>query len=206
MQLAYDARLPAATDLAREWLVAYPSKDSWRNAVAIYRNMNRPDVEGTLALMRLLRTAGALTAASDYSVYVAALSEQFNYIEAQTALDQAIAANSGDSQLKTIAAGLQSRERPTVADLTQAAKTAQSGNALLRVGDRFYGLGEYAKAVAIYRQAATKGADGNVTNLHIGMALAAAGDKAGATTAFNAVSGTYAAPAKYWLLYLQGRS
>jgi len=206
VQLAYDARLPAAADLSRDWLAAYPSKDSWRNSVAIYRNLHKPDTEGTLALMRLLRAAGALNAASDMAIYVSALSDQYNYIEAQTALDQAIAANAGDAQLKNLAASLQSKDRPTAADLAQAAKSASSGNALLRVGDRYYGLGEYAKAAEIYRQVAAKGVDGNVANLHLGMALAAAGDKAGATTAFNAVTGAHAGAAKYWLLYLQGRS
>ena len=36
-----------------------------------------------------------------------------------------------------------------------------------------------------------------------GTALAAAGDKAGATAAFNAVSGPRKGIAQYWLLYLQ---
>ena len=77
---------------------------------------------------------------------------------------------------------------------------------MLRIGDRFYGLGEYAKAVELYRQAMGKpGVDNNIANLHIGMALAASGDKAGATQAFNAVTGPRAGAAKYWLMFLQSR-
>jgi hypothetical protein len=46
------------------------------------------------------------------------------------------------------------------------------------------------------------GVDPNVANLHLGMALARAGDKAGATAALNAVTGPRADIAKFWLLYL----
>jgi hypothetical protein len=76
--------------------------------------------------------------------------------------------------------------------------------ALVRIGDRYYAMGRYAKAVDAYRQALGKsGVDANVANLHIGMALARSGDKAGATAAFNAVTGPRADLAKYWLMYLQ---
>jgi Flp pilus assembly protein TadD len=75
---------------------------------------------------------------------------------------------------------------------------------LLRIGDRYYGMGNYAKAAEVYRDVMTKpGADKEVANLHLGMALARAGDKAGATAALNAVTGPRAGIAKYWLLYVQ---
>jgi hypothetical protein len=44
-----------------------------------------------------------------------------------------------------------------------------------------------------------------LANLHIGMALARAGDKAGATTALNAVTGPRADVAKFWLTYVNQR-
>jgi Flp pilus assembly protein TadD len=76
--------------------------------------------------------------------------------------------------------------------------------ALLRIGDRYYGTGQYAKAVELYRQAMGKpGVDSSVANMHLGMALARSGDKAGATAAFNAVSGNLSGIAKYWLIYVQ---
>ena len=75
--------------------------------------------------------------------------------------------------------------------------------ALLRIGDRYYAMGDYAKAAELYRMALGKpGVDAEVANLHIGMALARAGDKAGATAALNAVSGPRAEIAKFWLAYL----
>jgi hypothetical protein len=50
------------------------------------------------------------------------------------------------------------------------------------------------------------GVDAAVANLHIGMALTRAGDKAGATAAFNAVTGPRADIAKFWLTYLNQKA
>ena len=74
-------------------------------------------------------------------------------------------------------------------------------------GDAYLGYGEYAKAAELYRAALTKsGVDTNLANLRLGIALARSGDKAGATAAFNAVTGPRADIAKYWLLYLSTRA
>ena len=75
---------------------------------------------------------------------------------------------------------------------------------LLRIGDRYYGMGNYSKAAEIYRQVLAKpDADKELANLHLGFALARAGDKAGATAALNAVTGPRSDIAKYWLVYVQ---
>ena len=78
---------------------------------------------------------------------------------------------------------------------------------LMRIGDRYLAMGDQAKALELYRLALTKpGVDAAVINLHIGMALAKAGDKSGATAAFNAVTGPRADIAKFWLTYLNQKS
>jgi hypothetical protein len=46
------------------------------------------------------------------------------------------------------------------------------------------------------------GVDKNQAQLELGIALAGAGDKAGARAAFVAVGGTRTEVAKYWLTYL----
>ena len=74
---------------------------------------------------------------------------------------------------------------------------------MIAVGNRFYGIGNYARSADLYRSAASAGGDANLANLHLGMALARAGDKAGATTALKAVGGNYAGIASYWLMYVQ---
>lgn len=208
--VAYGANLPAAVDLGRQWVAAYPSQLSWKDSIAVYRNMRKPDVEGTLDLLRLVRAAGGLTAPADYSLYASAAAEQLNFNEAQAVIDQGLAARHFDANsaiLRDTIVALKGKPKATAADLATATKTATSGMALLRIGDRYYGMGDYAQAAGLYRQAMGKsGVDSSVANLHLGMALAQSGDKAGATAALNAVTGQYADIAKFWLLYVQSKA
>lgn len=208
--VAYDANSPSAVELSREWVTAYPSPDSWRNSIAIYRNLNRPDVEGTLDLLRLMQATGSMTQGADYTLFARAAAEQNNYNEAQAVLDAGIAAkvvNPADPNVRDLVAGLKAKPKATAADLAAATKAAVNGTALLRIGDRYYAMGDYTKAVELYRMAMGKpGVDAAVANLHIGMALARAGDKAGAKTALNAVTGPRADIAKYWLTYVNQRA
>ena len=133
-----------------------------------------------------------------------------NFNEAQAALDAGVAAKLIDpskSEYSDLVGGLKSKPKATKADLAEATKTAQSGMALLRIGDRYASMGDYAKAVELYKMSMGKpGVDAGVANLHIGMALARAGDKAGATTALNAVTGPRADIAKFWLTYLNTKA
>lgn len=197
-------------DLSRQWVAYYPSPDSWRNSIAIYRNVNHPDIEGTLDLLRLMQATGAMSQGDDYTLYARAAAEQNNFNEAQSVLDAGIAAkavNPSDPNVKDLVTGLRAKAKATQADLATATKSAVNGMALLRIGDRYYAMGNYAKAVELYRMAMGKpGVDTAVGNLHIGMALARAGDKAGATTALNSVTGPRADIAKYWLAYVNQRA
>jgi tetratricopeptide (TPR) repeat protein len=206
VQIAYEAQTAAAIDAGRQWVAAYPSPNSWHNAIAIYRNLTKPDVEGTLGLLRLMQATNALEGAADYSLFASAAADQSNFNEAKTVIDQGIAARQVDPAsplFRDIVAGLKTKPIATEADLSAALKMAPNPTAQIRIGDRFYGLGNYAKAAEVYRAAMGKpGVDPNVANLHLGMALARAGDKAGATAALNAVTGPRADIAKFWLLYL----
>jgi tetratricopeptide (TPR) repeat protein len=174
--------------------------------VAVYRNQAHPDEEATLDLLRLMQAAGALTSPGDYSLFLEAAADQANYNEAQAVVDAGIAAkiiNPTDARFRGDIAALKSKPMATAADLETATKTATSGMALLRIGDRYYGMGNYAKAADLDRQAKARGVDSSLADLHLGMALARAGDKAGATSAFNAVTGPLAEVAKFWLIYVQ---
>jgi tetratricopeptide (TPR) repeat protein len=208
--VAYDANSPAAVELSRQWVAAYPGPDSWRNSIAIYRNLNHPDIEGTLDLLRLMQATGSMSQSDDYTLFARAAAEQNNFNEAQAVLDAGITAkavNPSDPNVKDLVTGLKAKPKATAADLATATKSAVNGMALLRIGDRYYGMGDYAKAAELYRMAMGKpGVDAAVANLHIGMALARAGDKAGATTALNAVTGPRAEIAKYWLTYVNQRA
>jgi len=207
VQLAYDSHSPDAIEAARQWVAAYPSANSWHNAVAIYRNLNHPDTEGTLDLLRLLQATNALSTSGDYALFTEASAEQQSFNEAQSVIDAGIAAHVVDpsnAQFREMMGILKNKSKATPADLQAAVKMSPTPTNLVRIGDRYYAMGDYSQAADIYRQVLTKsGADKDVANLHLGMALARGGDKAGATAALNAVGGSRADIAKLWLLYVQ---
>ena len=204
--IAYDSKLPNSVEIGKQWVAAYPNATSWRNALAVYQNVNKPGVEEVLNLLRLMRATGALSNPADFSLYATAAADQGNYVEAQAVIDEGLsrqAINANDRLIKEIIDGLKAKPKATAADLAVAAKDAKTGTAYLRVGDRYYGMGDYAKAVELYRQAEGQaGVDANLVNMHLGMALARSGDKAGAAAAFKKVSGSNAQIAQYWTIYL----
>ncbi|HJP69658.1 MAG TPA: tetratricopeptide repeat protein, partial [Sphingomicrobium sp.] len=133
-----------------------------------------------------------------------------NWNEAQAVLEAGEAAhvvNPAAPDMRDIIAAVRAKPKATAADLAAATKAAVNGTALLHIGDRYFAMGDYAKAVQLYRMALGKpGVDTAVANLHIGMALARQGDKAGAITALNSVSGPRADIAKYWLIYVNQKA
>ena len=204
--VAYDAQSPMAVELARQWVIAYPSAGSWSDTIAIYTNLTHPDVEGRLDLYRLLMATGSLNSGGEYAQYARAAAEQNNFNEAQMAFDAGVAKkliNPSSAEYSDLVQGLKAKAKATEADLETASKQAANGNILVRIGDRYVAMGNHAKAVETYKAALAKpGTDTAVANLHLGMALTKAGDKAGATAALNAVTGPRADIAKFWLTYL----
>ena len=202
---AYEAKSPTSIALAQEWIAAYPTASSWSDAIAIYRNFNLGDQEATLDLLRLKLAMGTLSA-KDYTDLAAAATDQLIFDEAQRVVDAGIAAKQIDPSSaagRDLIGVLKVKPKPTAADLGDAMKIAVNGKALMRIGDNYAALGDYAHAVEAYKLAMAKpDGDASLANLHIGMALARSGDKAGASAAFNAVRGARAPIAKYWLIYL----
>jgi len=206
---AYKAKLPAAVDLSRKWVAAYPTPKNWSDAINIYRSLNTVDDATTLDLLRLSRAAGALSSEADYDRYAYAALMKGYPGEALTVLNEGIKAGTVDANKSPFKEELEQAKQKSAgeeASLAASAKTALGGataKAATATGDLHYGYGQYAKAAEIYQAALKKsGADASLINLHLGMALARAGDKAGATAALNAVTGARAEIAKYWLAYV----
>ena len=211
--LAYEAQMPVAVELGRQWVAAYPSPLSWRDSLRIFRKIAKPDEEATLDTLRLARATGALDGDADFHVYAFTASNGAAVGEARAVVDEAIAAKKIDPNkplFKDIIATLKANRSMTREALPELAKNAQAGTAArlaVRTADAYYGYGDYAQAAELYRAALTKsGADANRVNLHLGMSLARAGDKAGATAALNAVSGPLSELAKFWLVYVGTRT
>jgi tetratricopeptide (TPR) repeat protein len=204
LQIAWKGKLPQALQISRDWLAAYPSSDTWMNALAVYQNLQQLDESQTLDLLRLKRATNSLTP-SDYFNYGDIATRRGFSGEAKAVLDEGFASNAvkrsdpSFSQLYTLAS---QKSQGDKASLPAAPQASMSAHETMADGDAWYGYGEYAKAVDFYRAALGKtGADANLVNLHIGMALARSGDKAGSAEALNKVTGPMAELAKYWLVY-----
>lgn len=206
--LAYDMRSPAAVDIAREWIAAYPSTASWRDGLRIYRDISGAKGPQLADTMRLARAANALSGESDYFALANALVSEGALVEAKSVLAEAAKAPGVDvskQSFKGLAA--QTAKAPAAAALDASAKAALAGGdaaAIIDAGDALYGAGSYAEAAKLYRAAVTK--DANLANLRLGMALARAGDKPGAEAALNAVTGPNQSLARFWLLWLSTRN
>ncbi len=210
LQIAYAARNPDSIALAREVMTAYPNAENWRNALVVYRDSVRADDTANLDTLRLMRASKALTKTEYYSLATAANQAGLPG-EAKAVLDEAVASNVGktsDESYRYIMGSVSAKvgeDRAALAGLEGRASSAPTGRLAYRTADAYLGYGEYGKAAALYRTALSRGGadvDRNLVNLHLGIALALSGDKAGATTAFQAVTGPRAALAAFWMDWL----
>lgn len=207
--LAFNNKLPGAAQVAREWAKAYPSANSWRAAILTFEptsGLTGPDL---LDLYRLQRAAGAFKGEADYYRYVDQLNLRGFPGEAKAVLDEAFAAKALDRNkpmwrdLYASVSGKVAADKASLAASEKTALAAPAARQAIVTGDAFLGYGDYAKAANLYRAALGKsGVDKDLANLRLGVALARAGDKAGATTAFQAVQGQRAGIAQLWLAWL----
>lgn len=207
--IAVKAELPTALEASRQWVAAYPAPASWRDALLIYRQQSKLEGQAALDVLRLARAAGALRGDADYGLYM------------YEALDGGTPGEAKSLWLEAVAAGAIDPAKPPFAELDRAIRMAAAGESVnlakktaaalagaasgpvVAVADSHFGRGDYARAAELYRQALTRsGADSDLVNLHLGMALARSGDKAGATAALNAVGGARSELARYWLVFV----
>lgn len=209
ISLAYKNKLGVTPELSRQWVAAYSTSSNWSDAIRMYRNLTNTDETATLDLFRLTRAAKAMKDDGDYDRYAYLALTKGYPGEAKIVLEEGAAAGLVDlnkSPFKEEMAQAKAKSAGEQAGLAAAATrglAAPTAKVALSTGDLLYGYGEYAKAADLYRAALKKtGADANLINLHLGMALARSGDKAGATAALNAVTGPRAEIAKYWLTFV----
>jgi tetratricopeptide (TPR) repeat protein len=208
LQVAYKAKLPQAMEISRQWLAAYPTTETWTNALAVYQNLQPLDDAQTLDLLRLKHATKSL-APADYFNYGDLAVRQGYSGEAKAILDEGFAANlikrtdPSFSQLYTLAS---QKSQGDKAGLATAPSPSASATSLTGTGDAWLGYGDFAKAAEFYRASLAKGGDANRNNLHLGMALAQQGDKAGAAAALAKVTGPTAELAKFWQVYANGKA
>ena len=208
--LAYEAKLPNVVAIGRDWVAAYPTAQSWTDALRLYRNIAKPDDATLLDTLRLARLTNSLSSESEFHGYAYTAMDAYALHEAKSVIEEGIAANKIDPKkplIKEIDAAIASKianvSREGLATSAKEALAESNARFALRIADAHYGLGEFTRAAELYKAALGKsGADANLINLRLGMALARGGDKAGATAAFNLVSGPRSELARFWLVYL----
>jgi Tfp pilus assembly protein PilF len=213
LKLSYDNKLNAqAIRFSRELVAAYPTKENWRDALLIYRDDGNLDPAGRLDLLRLMRASKSLAGERDWYDYADAVNNAGFPGEAKAVLDEGVSMRMIDpkkqafADLMRVATARLAADRASLSADAARALASGTGTAVLKMGDAYYGYGDYAKAAEFYRAAMTKGGvDAGTAQLRLGMALAQAGDRAGAEAAFHAVTGAKADLAGYWLAWLAQR-
>lgn len=192
-------------------LAAYPTAENWRDGLQLHQSLVPLDETGELDRLRLMRATGALHGERAYRYMAEVLLQRGFSGEAKAVLDEGVAKNQVNRSEPTFAALI--RQANTKADanrgtLASAERGLTTARQFQGIADANYGFGNYTKAAELYRRAlAAGGGDPSLLNLRLGMALAQAGDKAGAQTAFNSVTtGPRADLARYWLLWTNGRA
>ncbi|HMJ93443.1 MAG TPA: tetratricopeptide repeat protein [Allosphingosinicella sp.] len=214
LQSAFSARNPSAVALSGEVYTAYPTAENWRNSLIVFRDSVRTDEAANTDVLRLMRASKALGARAEYYDLASSLSDAGLPGEAKAVLEEGQRATvtppirTTDQQYVRIMSIVGSRlaeDRASLAGLEGRAASAATGRLAYRTADAYLGYGDYAKAIALYRVAQTKGGadvDAELVKLHLGMALAMSGDKAGAETALKSVTGKRAGVAQMWLNWL----
>lgn len=217
LKLAFDGRSnpalrEASQKLSRDLVTAYPTQENWRDSVLIFRDTNNLDAAADLDVLRFMRASGSLAGERDWYDLADGLVKAGNYAEAKAVLDDGAAKRMLDSKkpyftdLSRLINARMAGDRASLNGEESKAMAASTGANALKIGDAFYGYGEHGKAITLYRAALTKGGvDSNLVNTRLAMALLASGDRAGAETAFRALTGPRQNLGAFWLAWLARR-
>ena len=199
--------------LSSALLAAYPTSENWGVLLSAYRQETANNADVALDLRRLMFAAGAFSRDADYIEFADRLLRAGLLGEARAVLDQGVSRGllrSGDATVQALSSSINSRlsgDRASLDSSRTRALAASGGREARIAADNFLGYGRHADAAGLYRAALQKGGENaDMLNLRLGIALALAGQRAEAETAFRAVTGTRAQLANYWLMWLAGRA
>lgn len=195
---SYQAKLkPETLAWLKKWVSAYPTSKNWRDTivlVGIQQNSLVPmDETQKIDLFRLMRATKSLADQTDYLQYADSVNRRGLPSEAQAVVKEGVASGkipASNSMAKTLLTETATAIRgdSPIATIEKRAGAAANGKLAASTGDVYLGQDNYAKAATMYRLALTKGGvAADDVNLHLGIALARSGDKAGAAAAFGAI-------------------
>lgn len=204
---------PQTVGWIKRYVVAYPTSKNWRDGIVTYGMTQSSavtlDKPQKVDLYRLMRSAKALADQYDYENYAQWTYDMGLPYETKAVLEEGkangkIPANSSSANDLLRVANQAIATEGSLSGVEAKAKAGANGRIAANTGDAYLGMGNWAKAIELYKVALEKGGvDADTVNTRMGIALAGAGDKAAAKAAFALVK---TAPrsdiAGLWTLYL----
>jgi tetratricopeptide (TPR) repeat protein len=194
---------------AAKWAEAYPSPESWSDAITAYRYKKLSNTEENLEVLRFMKASGALTKFRDYKEYAEEANKKNNFGEIVDVLEDGRlkgvieASNPIVSELLVPNKGKITGDRASLPTSPGSVRGSGSASVMMNYGDIWFGYEDYAKATVFYEAGMAKsGADMDRGNIGVGTVKAFAGDLAGAKAAFDKVNGTRAPLAKLWKAWI----
>lgn len=189
---------PQTVTWMQKYLTAYPTQKNWRDVIVTYglagNSVMRPDDAQRIDLFRLMRQTKSLADQNDYVEYALLAQKRGLPGEAQAVLREGTANGripAGNTEAKATAteAAASIRAEGSLDPLAKRANAAADGKLAASTADAYMGADQFPQAIALYRTALQKGGvNADEVNTRLGIALARSGDKAGAKTAFGAVT------------------
>lgn len=209
--VAYNAKMgPEAITFSTLLVQEYPSNFNWLASAQMVRTFGGLDPQATLDLFRLMDRSGALDndaqyVANEYKEYIETADPRKNPGEVSSLIKRAIAKGKLDTsdtwvnESRANADGRIAADKASLPGLIKEAKSAANGRTALIAGDVALNYGENAQAVEMYRLALDKGgADADLAQTRLGIALYDTNDLAGANEAFAKVNGSRQNVARLW--------
>jgi tetratricopeptide (TPR) repeat protein len=211
MALAYRQKNTAlATQINNELVRLYPSKDNFKNAIALYRSRANLSGDSELDLLRLLFASGGMSNANEYLSLARYLQDAGLPGEVKTVIESGVRSGvlkpASAQQVLATATTRIAEDRASLPGVEAKARKAATGSLALSTGHAYAGYGDYNKAVELYSLALQKGGvDANLVNTRLGIAYALSGRRVEAEAAFKAVTGARAELAGLWMTWLAQR-
>lgn len=181
-------------------LALYPKKEYW--SIVLGRIQSNPGFSQRLALdvLRLKRETKTLETAEDYVEMTQLALQDGQAAEARAVIDEGFARGvlgkgpeaERQKRLQALAVQRATEAPKALAEAEAEAAKDKDGNALVRVGMGYSGLGQHDKAVALIQQGIARGGlkRPQDATLHLGIAQMRASQKPRAVQTLRGVSGT----------------
>jgi len=211
-QAALDANMvPDAIKWLSRRAAAYPTVATWHDLLSIYHDRHpQLNAQSQLDLYRLMKATKSFKLSGEINEYAEiALEKRGLPGEAKAAYDYGSAAGVitkmtlSMTENKALATTRATKEHDALPTYEKQSAAAPNGRVARGTADTAFSFDQYAKAIELYKLAASKGGvEPRVTSMGIGESYALLGDKVNAHAALAAVTGESADIAGFWLTWV----